>query len=718
MSASDDPVSGKAKPRLWRLVGGATLDAPGAASAPSPDGNLEERLLASEARLQLAAEVAGMGVWQGDPASGRTVWWPGMQAVHGLPRGTEPLPLEQYEQLVHPDDREQVRRMLGDTTARRASQRLEYRVVWPDGSIHWIEGRAQLMAEPAGAPAVLAGVCVDITRRKQVEFHLDLLARASEELAMLGDYQDTLQRIAHLVVPGFADWCTVDMLEADGSLYRLAAAHADPAKERLAKELHARYAPDAQAATGPWNVLRTGAGELVAEITDEMLAHAIEDPAVLQAVHTLGLRSYIGVPLAVPGRSLGVMSFMTAGSSRRYGAQDLALAEDLGRRAAVALHNARLLQALKESDRAKDVFLATLAHELRNPLAPLRNGLSIIKLAPQDGRRVLQTTEIMERQVSQLSRLVDDLLDVSRISTGKIELRKEPTNLVHVLASAVETSRPHIEAAHHKLSISFAEASTELVADPVRLAQVFSNLLNNAAKYTRPGGNIEVRVDSLHSHLEVRVRDNGIGIPPDMLDKVFGLFTQVTHPVQRRQGGLGIGLSLVDGLVRLHGGMVEARSDGPGHGSEFIVTLPREAGGSHAAAPVPSAPSLVAGPSRRVLVVDDNVDAAATVAQLLQMFGNETMVVQDGLSAVESTATFRPDVVLLDIGLPDINGYEVARRIRQLAGVRQPLLIALTGWGQQQDKQFAALAGFDQHWTKPVDPQRLRELSTRGIARL
>ncbi|HSH88904.1 MAG TPA: ATP-binding protein [Ramlibacter sp.] len=550
-------------------------------------------------------------------------------------------------------------------------------------------------------------------RAAQRESDLKFLAQASAELAGLTDYQATLDKIAHLAVPHFADWCTVDMLADGGSLHRVSVAHVDPAKEELARELYRRFPPDPARITGggPWNVIRTGQPEIVSNISDSMLAAAINNPDYLQVLRELGLRSYLGVPLTVRGKTLGVITFVTTESKRNYTEEDKALAVDLAQRAAVAIENAKLLRALQESDRAKDVFLATLAHELRNPLAPVWNGLAIIKRNPADAPRVEQMAAMIERQFGQLTRLVDDLLDVSRITTGKIELKKERTDLRTVLRSAIETSRPHLEAANHDVDVVLPAEPAPIEADPVRLAQVFSNLLNNSAKYTLPGGKIDLALELHPGRYIVRVRDNGAGIPADMLDKVFGMFTQVTHASERRQGGLGIGLSLAEGLLRLHGGTIEARSAGLEQGSEFIACLPREqvaAGGANAPASQKAATPTGA---HRVLVVDDNQDAADTLAELLKMFGQEVAVAHDGMSAVAKVSQFGPDVVLLDIGLPDINGYEAARRIRKLEGVRQPRLIALTGWGQDQDKQLAAAAGFDEHWTKPVDPSRLQELA-------
>ncbi|WP_167772494.1 hybrid sensor histidine kinase/response regulator [Ramlibacter henchirensis] len=686
------------------------------AGAEGDLARLAETLRQSEERLQLALDAGGMGVWQIDLPTGHATWWPGMDRLHGMPEGSEPPHGTAYLELIDPRDRERFSETFREAVERTGWHRVEYRVVRPDGSIRWLESRGRVRRDASGQATSIAGVSLDVTRRKHTEQDLKFLAEASAELAGVNDSQSTLDRIAQLAVPRFADWCAIDLLQ-DGNLQRVAGAHVDSEKVKLLHELHHRYPPEPDSPQGTWAVARSGQGVLVPEITEEVLQDGVKDPELLAILRTLGLYSYIGAPLNARGRTMGVITFITTESRRRYGPEDLALAEDLARRAAVAIDHAQLLEALRESDKAKDVFLATLAHELRNPLAPIWNGLSIIKMAAGDPQRIEQVGGIIERQVGQLSRLVDDLLDVSRISTGKIELKKEPTNLVHVIGSAVEISRPHIEAAHHKLSIAFPDESTDLVADAARLAQVFSNLLNNAAKYTRRGGRIDVLVETLESELVVRVRDNGTGIAPEMLGKVFGLFTQVPHPGEGRQGGLGIGLSLVEGLVRLHGGSVEAHSAGLDQGSEFVVRLPRQRREALAAGNgPPRAATEAATPAphtRRLLVVDDNEDAASTVAELLRMSGNEVVVVHDGRSAVAQAAEFRPDVVLLDIGLPDISGYEVARRIRKLEGVRQPILIALTGWGQQQDKEAARTAGFDHHWTKPVDPARLQELSTR-----
>ncbi len=590
-----------------------------------------------------------------------------------------------------------------------------------DGSRFWGSGEWMLLRGDDDETTGFVKIVRDRTEerreaagRRQLSLDLRFLARASEELLQLCDYQVTLDKVARLSVPDFSDWCVVDILEPGNLLHRVATAHADPRRLERALAPQRRYRPDPHSTFDVWEVLRTGQARLVEEMTPELRERITCDPDRLATLRAMKLRSWIIAPLVAHGQAFGALTFAISESPRRYNRDDLALALDLTRRAAVAIENAKLLRALRESDQAKDVFMATLAHELRNPLAPIWNGLSIIQRVPRDRQRVAQVAGMIERQVGQLTRLVDDLLDISRIGAGKIDLKKEPASLVCIINAAVEMSRPQIEAAHHQLSLSFPDESVEILADPARMAQVFANLLINAAKYTRRGGSITVRAETQPTQVVVRVRDNGTGIAPDMLGRVFGLYAQASHPDERRQGGLGIGLSLVEGLVRLHGGTVEVRSPGLDQGSEFIVALPRlEPSDRPAVAEMPTECAVAGGAARRILVVDDNLDAAGSVADLLALYGNEVDVAHDGTGAVEHTCSFRPDVVLLDIGLPDISGYEAARRIRKLAGVRQPTLIALTGWGQQQDKDQSMAAGFDQHWTKPVDPARLLALTSR-----
>jgi len=366
--------------------------------------------------------------------------------------------------------------------------------------------------------------------------------------------------------------------------------------------------------------------------------------------------------------------------------------------------------ALREADRRKDEFLAVLAHELRNPLAPIRNSLHILLLSAPHDSTVERVSEMMERQVNHLVRLVDDLLEVSRITRGKIELRKEPVELASVVRGAVETSRPLIDTARHQLSVAIPPEPLTLEADPVRITQVIANLLNNAAKYTEEGGQIWVTARREGDGVAISVRDTGMGIPVDMLPHVFEMFRQVDNSAGRSQGGLGIGLTLVKSLTEMHGGSVQARSDGPGKGSEFVVRLPLAAGQRTLGSTGPaSRPSTVFAP-RRVLVVDDNHDAAESLGMLLKMLGSEVHIVYNGPDALEALRTYQPDVVLLDIGMPGMDGHEVARRIRQQPEFQHVTIIALTGWGQEEDRRRSQKAGFDYHLIKPADFSALETL--------
>jgi PAS domain S-box-containing protein len=369
------------------------------------------------------------------------------------------------------------------------------------------------------------------------------------------------------------------------------------------------------------------------------------------------------------------------------------------------------MDALVEADRKKDEFLATLAHELRNPLAPIRNALQIMRLS---GKAEVQedARNVIERQLGQMVHLVDDLLDVSRITQGKVELRLELADVASAVQTAVETSRPLIEVGKHDLTVSLPMPQSLMVrADMTRLCQIIANLLNNAAKYTPDGGRIEVSAQREDGLAVVRVKDSGVGISPTMLPRVFEMFAQVDAQSERAQGGLGIGLALVKQLVAMHGGEVQAHSHGPAQGSEFTVRLPLAEAGAASAERI-EAHKLETGAEQgvRVLIVDDNIDSALTMAQVLEMLGYETRTVHDGLEAVTAAQAFAPDVVVLDIGLPRINGHEAARRIRQLPGGRDMMLVALSGWGQEDDLRKSAAAGFDRHFVKPVDLHALMEV--------
>jgi signal transduction histidine kinase len=418
------------------------------------------------------------------------------------------------------------------------------------------------------------------------------------------------------------------------------------------------------------------------------------------ALETLGSVTLLDRPVRIPVLVSAVRSALRA-RERQYEIRDL-LAELRERE-----------EALREADRRKDEFLAMLAHELRNPLAPIRNAVELFRLAGPVEPRLQRANEIIARQVGHMTRLIDDLLDVSRITRGKIQLRRELIDLGSIVAAAIETARPLIEARRHELTVSLPSGPLFLEGDPTRLSQVFANLLQNGAKFTEPQGHLWLTAEKEGDTVVVRVRDTGIGIAPEILPHVFDLFSQGERALDRSQGGLGIGLSLVRGLVQLHGGSVQAISPGVGGGSEFIVRLPLIPETPSLAVPADRAPRATISP-RRILVVDDNVDAAESLADLLQAGGHEVRTAYNGPSCLELAVNYQPEVVLLDIGLPGMDGYEVARRLRQIPPLADVTLVALTGYGQKEDVARAKAAGFDSHMVKPVDADPLFGLLEGG----
>ena len=397
--------------------------------------------------------------------------------------------------------------------------------------------------------------------------------------------------------------------------------------------------------------------------------------------------------------------------SRRY---FTGIVRDITHRKRIERQMYEMMIELKEGDRRKDEFLAMLAHELRGPLTPLRNGLELLTRSDGNPDLLRQVRSSTQRQLGQLVRLVNDLLDVSRITRNKLDLRREPIEIALVVQQAIDQCALHAESTRQRINVALPSQPIYVDADPARLAQVFSNILHNACKYSEPGGSIEVIAALQDEQVVVKFKDTGIGIPSNKLKSIFELFMQVDRTLERSQSGLGIGLSLVKRLVEMHGGSVEAFSKGLGHGSEFVVRLPVVAQG-HGVLTAEST-TEPAGPSRRILIVDDNTDSAASLAMLLQLSNHETYTAHDGLEALKAAERLQPDVVLLDVGLPKLNGYEVCRRIRQQPWAKNIIIVAVTGWGQSEDQQKSKEAGFDAHMVKPADYAALMQLFSSHLS--
>jgi len=554
------------------------------------------------------------------------------------------------------------------------------------------EARERLIREQAACAAAEAG-------RKRLTF----LAEASSILASSLDYETTLANVARLCVPDLAHACLIDLLHGDGSLRCLASAQAPdegPLQELGSYRLTSL--PDSHPIRVALITGQTQAGRGRLQHPGGGVPFGATDT------------SYLCCPLIARGHNLGVIVFLSALRSSDFSDEDVALAQDLAGRAALAVDNARLYQEVQEHDRRKDVFLAMLGHELRNPLAAMCNSLEVMRMRGAWDSPNAEALSVLYRQTKHQARLIDDLLDVSRITQGKVQLRTDHVELTRIAALAVETARPLIEGSDHTLHLDISSSAIWLEADPTRLEQVIVNLLNNAAKYTDRGGAIWLTVErgqGSGAWAVIRVRDTGIGMSPELSERVFDVFAQAPDAMQRAQGGLGLGLSLVRGLVDLHGGRVEARSEGEGRGSEFIVYLPARSEFQRACAEPLIVPEASARPSTlEVLVVDDNVDAAEMTVEVLELWGYSAAAVHSGASALRKVEQRMPDLILMDIGMPGMDGYAVTHEVRRRPGGRIPFIIALTGYGQRDDVQRALAAGMDAHLTKPVDLDALRRL--------
>lgn len=671
----------------------------------------EDALRQSEGQFRQLADAMPQIVWTARPDGAIDYMNRKWHEFTGL---SEALGNEGWQQITHPDEAQTASEKWASSVISGDRFEMEMRLLDRKEKVYrWHLIRTVAVQDASGRVARWFGTSTDIHEQKRAEESARYLAEASAALASVVDYRSTLEKIVNLAVPYFADWSAVDVSNEDGTLQRLAVAHQDADKVRFAHELMQQYPPDLQSPGGAVAVLRTGKPEIVSEITDDMLVRGARDERHLDLIRSLGLKSYICVPLVVSGKSLGVLTFATSESGRIYTDADLVLAKDLSQRAAIAIENTRLYGELKEADRRKDEFLATLAHELRNPLAPIRNSLQILKMPRVDAETVERSREMMERQVHHLVRLVDDLLDVSRVMRGKIELRRERIELATVIARAVETIQPILEVQGHELSVRLSTDSLPIDADPVRIVQVIGNLLTNAAKYTESNGHIWLTSEREGGMAVLKIRDSGIGIAEAMLTRIFELFVQVDNASTKTQGGLGIGLTLVKNLVEMHYGTVEAQSKGLGQGSEFVVRLPISENGLesvHDSERENDAHQRSSPSGHRLLVVDDNQDAANSLGMLLRLQGHEVQVAYSGVAALEMSKSYSPDMVFLDIGMPGMDGYEVARRLRQQPGMEGVVLAALTGWGQQEDRRRTAEAGFDHHLVKPPEPKVVERL--------
>lgn len=553
---------------------------------------------------------------------------------------------------------------------------------------------------------------MDVLRETQ-----ERLAEQVRDLSRLYDLSSRLEQTREL--PEQLQAILQCTIAAHGATRGLVSLY-DSAIGRLAVHARAGFDDDAIRALGTVQPGMGACGLAFAERRRIVVMDTETDPAFekyREFARVQGFQALHSVPLmSGAGEAIGALT-VYFDQPRFPSEREMHQADLLAQKAVLYIDRAQSEQALRtsarrleEADRRKDQFLATLAHELRNPLAPIRNAVHFMQLRGNRDPEMQNARDMIDRQVRQMVRLVDDLLEVSRITLGQIQLKCEPVSLATVVTNAVEVSHPLIDSARHRLNVHLADESLYVEGDSTRLSQVLQNVLNNAAKYTPPGGEITLRVEREGSHAFIRVRDTGIGIPPSMLDRVFEMFTQVDRGSSLSQGGLGIGLALAQQLTQMHGGRIEVSSDGEGRGSEFSVRLPLSMSPQARALLPDLAGSLYRPERRRVLVADDNIDGAESLRLNLEISGHDARAVFDGAAALALADEFRPEVMVLDLGMPKLDGYEVCRRVREFPWGNDVMIIALTGWGQEQDRRRTLEAGFDHHLVKPVEPQLLTKL--------
>jgi PAS domain S-box-containing protein len=709
----------------------------------------QEALKESEERFRTMADTAPVLIWMAGPdklcdyLNQTWLCFTGRPLEQELGNG--------WTQGIHPNDLE--RSLDTYITAFDARQKftMEYRLRRFDGEYRWILDTGIPRFTSDGTFIGYIGSCIDITERKQSEEAQQYLSGASQVLFSSLDYQTTLSSVAQLTVPQLADWCTVHVIEEDGSIQQVATAHVNPAKVAWGRKLSEKYPFDPNAERGIPQVLRTGQSELYPDIPDHLLVEAARDAEHLQILREVGFNSVMIVPLLVQGRTLGAISFVAAESGRRYNQVDLALAEELAHRAAIAVDNARLYRVAQReraqaeaANRIKDEFLAVLSHELRSPLNPILGWTKLLRSRPFDQASAARALETIERNAQIQTQLIEDLLDVSGILQGKTTLDVSPVNLVSTIEAAIETVRLAAEAKSIQITTQLDPSVGYVSGDSSRLQQVIWNIVSNAVKFTSPQGQVEVRLSvvcdrasddgkelghaaSVSSqsqrttdyYAQIQVSDTGKGINPDFLPYVFDYFRQENSSTTRKFGGLGLGLAIARYLVELHGGTVDAQSPGEGQGATFTVTLPLQRVGTPKSEDNrlrDNAPELE---GVRILLVDDEQDTRELLQIILEEYGAQVRAVASPREALAAVQQWQPDLLLSDIGMPEVDGYTLIRQIRAMPPEDGGLLpaIALTAYAGETDHQQALLAGFERHVTKPIEPSELATVIAMHLER-
>jgi PAS domain S-box-containing protein len=673
----------------------------------------------TEEGLRLAVEAGHMGTWEWAVDRGTVLWSPALEAIHGLAPGTFAGTFAAFRAEVHPEDLARVEKSIAHSL-QTGTHHLEYRIVHADGSVRWLEARGEVSYDEAGRAVRVRGVCLDITARKDAEAERERLLE--QERAARARAEDVERRLG---LVGEIARSIIASLDLDTVLRRIAdGAQTLCRSDTAAIFLRAGDGMQPRYRVGPWPPgypvppVRPGGGigGLVMQTGRPTRSdHYAIDPRVSAIYHDMaretGIVALMVVPIIIRTDVAGLL-YVSNRTPRVFTDEDEAVCTQLAEQAAIAIQNAALFARqevaraeAEAANNAKDRFLAMLGHELRNPLGAISNAAQVLGLAGDAGPLVARAQGIISRQAQQLGRLVDDLLDVSRVTSGKVTLDRRPLELAELVRRAVALLGVLGDGRSRRLAVEAEEVWVE--GDAARLEQVVVNLLENAVKYTPADGEITVRVARDGEAAVLTVRDTGVGIPADLAPRIFDLFVQGDHSLDRRKGGLGIGLTLVRSLVELHGGTVAATSGGDGHGSTFTVRLPvipsPAASGIRAAA-------LPAIPARRVLVIEDNADSRLSLRELIRQLGHDVHEAADGVTGVASALDLAPDLTLVDIGLPGLDGYEVARQLRSHPIGRTLRLVALTGYGLPEDRERALAAGFDLHLVKPIDPVNLATL--------